>query len=199
MSALLTAHIEYIRYTDQELLQLLSQGDVKAFDTLYDRYWEMMFKKAFYLLQDRQICKDIVQDIFTLIWENRKKLQVRLLKPYLGAAVKFKIADHIRSGKVRMQFIERATIAPTQAGVEETAEWREMHQILQRAMAALPQKCLEIFTMSREGNLSNREIAERLGISVKTVENQITIAIRKIRSTVGPYLLTCLIAAMLND
>lgn len=183
-------------YSDQELLKLLSQDNRQAFDMLYSRYWEDMYKAAFFILRDRDACEDIVQDIFVWLWEHRQDIEIHSLKSYLKAAVKFKVANYIRSGNIRESFfdeIERFVPSALSPTSEEYTEVKEFNAIIQLAISHLPDKCREIFKLSREEHLSNLEIAKRLSISVKTVENQMTIALRRIRSAVEPYMIHLLI------
>ncbi len=181
----------YTSYTDNDLLRLLSQNDIEAFDTLYSRHWAGMYKTAFFVLRDPEACKDVVQDIFVWLWEHRQALEIQTLKSYLCAAVKFKVANYIRSSRIRESFFEasaRFHPCPLIENMEERTEINELKAIISRAVTGLPDKCREIFRLSREEYLSNREIAEKLGISVKTVENQMTIALDRIRRNVKPYM-----------
>lgn len=180
-------------YTDQELLKLLSQDNRQAFDMLYSRHWEDMYKAAFFILRDPGACKDIVQDIFIWFWEHRHTLEVLTLKSYLRAAVKFKVANYIRSGNIREGFFNelagfKSTVLVPSA--EELMEIKQLKAIIRQAISDLPEKCQEIFRLSREEHLSNQEIANKLHISVKTVENQMTIALRRIRRAIDPYMAT---------
>jgi RNA polymerase sigma-70 factor (ECF subfamily) len=170
---------------------LLSQGNREAFDILFSRHWEALYKSAFFILKDEDASKDVVQDVFIWLWENRTRLNINSLKSYLHAAVKFKVANYIRSGKIRESFfgeLAGAKILTEPAGPEETAELKELKSIIQAAIDELPDKCREIFLLSRDQQLSNAEIAAKLGLSIKTVENQMTIALRRIRNAVQPYL-----------
>ena len=181
----------YSTYTDNELLRLLSRNNIEAFDNLYTRHWAEMYKSAFFILKEQDACKDIVQDIFVWLWEHRQVLEIHTLKSYLKAAVKFKVANYIRSQKIRKSFFEELADYSPSAMVtnsEEMAEINELKAIIHLAIIELPDKCREIFRLSREEHLSNREIADRLGISVKTVENQMTIALSRIRRTLEPYM-----------
>ena len=117
-------------------------------------------------------------------------------KSYLKTAVKYKVANYIRSGNIRESFFEEASkfnYDTSVPGVDEFAEFKELNNIIQITVSKLPLKCQEIYRLSREGNLSNREIAEQLGISIKTVENQITIALHRIRANVEPQMLGILL------
>lgn len=182
----------YLSYTDADLLKLLSENDVAAFDLLYTRHWADMYKSAFTILREQEACKDIVQDVFVWLWTHRHTLMIQSPKSYFNAAVKFKVANYIRNRRARESlYVELAKYNPTgESGtIEEIAEIKELKVIIQQAILDLPEKCREIFRLKREEHLSNKEIADRLGISVKTVENQMTIALSKIRHTLEPYMI----------
>jgi RNA polymerase sigma-70 factor (family 1) len=181
---------DYTLYTDCELVALLALDDHRAFELLYTRHWAHLYQSAFFILRDKDACKDMVQDVFAWLWEHRHTLQVQSVKAYLKTAVRFKVANYIRSGRVRDSFFEELahfTPLALPPGSEELAEAKELQAIIQQEIGALPEKCQEIFRLSREEYLSNQEIADRLGLSVKTVENQKTIALKRLRSRVEPY------------
>lgn len=182
----------YNEYTDHALLELASKDNQHAFDALYLRHWEDMYKTAFIILKDAEPCKDIVQDIFIWLWEHRQTLQVLNLKAYLRAAVKFKIANYIRSGNVRESFFTELANRSFSLHTSpfDLIEFKQFKAIVRQAIDNLPDKCREIYQLSREKELTNQEIAEKLHISVKTVENQMTIALHRVRKATSPYLAT---------
>lgn len=183
-------------YTDAELLILLAQDSREAFDMLYHRHWENMYKTAFGILKDSNASKDVVQDIFIWLWQKRAALEIESLPAYLRAAVKFKVANYIRSANIRESFFEalgKLTITATAPAAEEIVEIKELKAIIINAVELLPDKCRTIYKLSRNEHLTNQQIADRLGLSVKTVEGQMTIALRRIRSALEPYLLTLLL------
>ncbi len=146
-----------------------------------------MYKFAFFMLRDKEACKDIIHDVFIWVWEHRTGLDMNCPKSYLKTAVKYKIANYIRTGNMKESFFEAAsdfTPGESEPGAVEFAEVKELNHIIQLTVSRLPPKCQEIFRLSREENLSNKEIARQLGISTKTVENQITIALHRIRANV---------------
>jgi len=182
--------------TDQELIILLCRGNEAAFSMLYKRHWADLYKFAFSILRDRDACKDLIQDVYAWIWDHRQSLEIQSPKSYLKTAVKYKVANYIRSGNIRESFFEEVVkfnYDTSLPGVDELAELKELNTIIQIAVTNLPLKCREIYRLSREEKLSNREIAEKLGISVKTVENQITIALHRIRNSVTPHLFSLLL------
>jgi RNA polymerase sigma-70 factor (ECF subfamily) len=177
--------------TDKELVSSISNGNQDAFNMLYSRHWEDLYKYAFVILKDKDACKDVIQDVFIWVWEHRKGLDIQAPRSYLKTAVKYKVANYIRTGNIRESFFEETiqfNPAQSEPGAAEFAEANELNSIIRLTVAHLPVKCREIFRLSREGNLSNREIARQLGISIKTVENQMTIALHRIRTDVERHL-----------
>lgn len=180
-------------HSDQELLKLLSEDDRDAFEKIYARHWELMYKTAYTILRDTDASKDIVQDIFIWLWEHRRSLQIISLKSYLRTAIKFKVANYIRSGNIRNSFFQEVIAgynAASAGAADAELDVKQLKIIIQEAIANLPEKCRTIFQLSREGHLTNQEIAKQLNISVKTVERQITIAISRVRQAAGPYMAT---------
>ncbi len=172
--------------SDKELLLLLYRDNQHAFDEIYRRYWNDMFRSAFNLLKDKEACLDIVQELFVWLWEHRNNLHIESLRPYLLTAVKFKVANYIKKGKIRSSFFDQLKgIEEPQHLLEDSLEVKEMMEIIHKFTCQLPEKSRKIFLLSRQEHLSNREIAESLNISIKTVENQMTIVLRKLKSSLA--------------
>lgn len=187
-------------HSDLELISLLKRDETYAFDQLYARHWSAMYRAAFYLLRDEEACMDIVQDIFAWLWEKRHQLDIQAVPSYLRTAVRFKVANYIRSGKIRESFYADLSGLNTEtpAGSQELLELNDLKTIIREAVNCLPEKCREIFLLSRDGQLSNQQIADLLGISIKTVEAQKTIALKRIRIAVEPHLLALLLFPVLT-
>ncbi len=178
--------MQYKYLPDDELLLKLSHDDKNAFDEIYRRYWSDMFNAAYNIFRERESCMDIVQELFIWLWEHRNQLNVASLKPYLMVAVKFKVSNYIRSGKVKASFFDKLKqVQEPYELAEDSMEVKELVAIIDHFTNQLPERCREVFLLSRQEHLSNKEIAERLGISVKTVENQMTIAIKKLRTSLS--------------
>jgi len=172
-----------------DLWERLLKDDKEAFVELYRSYWGLLYKATFNFLQDREQSMDVVQEVFTWLWEHRKQLHIKTsLKGYLLAAVKFKTANVIRDGKIQDRAYNR--IAEVQSLPDSTEagfqlEVKELEDLIRQTVDAFPGKCKAVYELSRNENLSNREIAHQLGISVKTVESQMTIALRRLRGAVA--------------
>ncbi|SHM06014.1 RNA polymerase sigma-70 factor, ECF subfamily [Chitinophaga jiangningensis] len=178
---------------DSELLSYLKDGNVRAFDTIYARYWADLYKHACCTLRNREQALDIIQEVFTWLWVNRETVQITSLKQYLKGAVRFKMANYLRASKSQkqlinsLQYLAEDTVAPVDIHL------KELQSLIASAVDALPEKCKEVYSMSRHEQLSHAEIASRLNISVKTVENQISIALKRIRIHIGSTLLSLLL------
>ncbi|SJZ65945.1 RNA polymerase sigma-70 factor, ECF subfamily [Chitinophaga eiseniae] len=188
-------------YSDLELISLLKRGDVEAFDLLYSRHWPGMYQAAFYLLRDQNACMDIVQDIFAWLWEKREQLDIQAVPSYLRSAVRFKVANYIRSGKIRDEFYTTLSglSLPETPGPQDFLELNDLKAIITQVVNSLPEKCREIFLLSRDGQLTNQQIADLLNISIKTVEAQKTIALKRIRAAVDPHLLALLLLPIVTS
>ena len=138
-----------------------------------------------YYIHDREKSQDLVLDIFTYIWENRQNFEIKqTLKAYLFQAARNKSFTYIRDKKIPVYLEEMEGMEIVQ-NYDSELELQELHHLIEEAVSLLPDKCREIFRKSREENLTNKEIAGQLHISEKTVEGQITIALKKIRIHLG--------------
>lgn len=177
----------YSAYTDQELLTLIKTGDYTAFNEIYDRHADALYGSAYNILRDRDGCRDIIQDIFIWFWQNRFQLNINNCRAYLLTAVKFKTANYIRDNKIGKGFFaELSTIDVSGDDEANAIEVRELSDFIKSLADQLPGRYGEIFRLSRYQQLSNKEIALQMGISEKTVENQITIALKKLKEKLGP-------------
>eukprot|EP01133_Synstelium_polycarpum_P009291 gene9291-10895_t len=178
--------VVYTELSDNELTVLLRRGERLAFNEIYNRHSEYLYRFAFNILKEEEECTDAIQDIFVWLWENREKVQATSLKSYLCAAVKYKLARVIRGSKRRAEILSAHPDVKEEACYTEDAlEVKELKSLISQFTGALPPRAKEIFEMSRNEYLSNKEIAVRLGISEKTVENQMTIVLKKLKSNLG--------------
>lgn len=176
----------YSKFSDADLLDLLKSGDAAAFTEIYKRYWEFLYKSCFAILKDSDTSDDIVQDIFVWLWSNREKHITDSFKPYLYSAVKYKVANVIRHGKVKAVFFESVVQNYQEVEIDNNSlEVKELKEIIAQFTSTLPERAKMIFDLSRNKLLSNKEIAGQLGISEKTVENQMNINLKKLKISLG--------------
>lgn len=179
--------------TNEELfiVRKMIDGDIDSFKYFFDRYYNELCNFVHIYLHDQVLAEEIVQDIFVYFWENRQKLQISTsVKAFLFSASKFKSLNLLRDTKTQKKIVEKIGKAESFHAQEQNSSYidtDEFRKILDSAIDQLAPKCKEIFLLSKREELSNREIAERLNISVKTVENQMTIALKKLREYLIPY------------
>lgn len=175
---------DYTKFTDDELVTLLMQGDMHAFNQIYHRYFDSMYKFAFRILNDEDDCNDMLQNIFIWLWEHREKLRINSLSSYLFAAIKFNLVGVIKRSNRRTEIL--TNVPTTQMEFEDLSlELKELTQIIKNFTETLPNKAREIFELSRSQYLNNKEIATLMGLSEKTVENQMTISLKKLKNHLG--------------
>ena len=166
------------------LLNLIKEGDKLAFKHLFETYFTPLCRFMHVYISDKAVVEELALDIFVYVWENRTTLQIQLsFKAYLFQAARNRCLNVLRQKKKTISLDE---VDKDVADVEEMSlENDELYRLIQEAVFALPEKCKEVFELSRNENLSNKEIAERLNISVKTVEAQITKALKRIKDFLG--------------
>lgn len=168
--------------SDEELVNLLNEGSREAFDEIYRRHWSKMYLVAFNMLRDHDACMDVIQDVFVWIWDKSGELEVLTLKSYLLSSVKYKVTNVIRKLKSRQSFLDRIeNIEPSFDNVSSEMELKELKAVLSQFTAELPERCREVFELSRNKHLSNKQIALKMGISEKAVERQMTIALKRLK------------------
>lgn len=171
-------------HTDAEWVSRIRSGDEHAFDLIYKKHWLRLFRTACRITEDESVAEDIIQETFISFWEKGCHKDIFSIEAYLYQSVKFRSFMHLRSGAISRKHLEHlANIAASVDG-EKEYEVRELEELLRRSMNDLPERCREVFYLSRIDALSNKKIAEKLHISPKTVENQITKAIKHLRLSI---------------
>lgn len=161
------------------------------FDKIYVLYYSRMFRFAKeYVLFDED-AENIVQNVFLLLWEKREVLDIQIsLVSYLFALVKNKSLDYLRHKVIADEYKQELSAKLTALELLNysfTSD-EEIEQILMTAINKLPERCRQVFLKSRIEGKRNREIANELNLTVSTVENQMTIALRKLRVELKDYL-----------
>ena len=183
----------HLEANERELREAIKFGDQKAFKILFDRYFPTLIATASHYLQDENECENIVQDIFLNIWLKREVLEIRDFKSYLKAAARYHVYKVIRSKNLAgsVIFTDENLENESVYAINSGEEWLNVSALktqISGYLRMLPKRCREIFLMSREENLTNSEIAEKLNISKRSVENQITAALHHLRVNIKNYL-----------
>ena len=173
--------------SDSNLFDKIRRGDEAAFSRLFDDYYTALCFFANKYLSDMDGARSLVQQVFIDLWMKREKIFVNYsVKSYLYKTVKNRCIDVLRkeiNSSEISESIENMNHTPFRDLVEEA----ELNERINASVNQLPEKCREIFMLCRFEGLQYSEIAERLGISVKTVEMQMGIALKKLRKCLSDY------------
>ncbi len=153
-------------------------------DLLFKTHYEALCRTAFRILADGVAAEDIVQEVFLEIWRNRDRLQLSgSFGAYLRKATVNRSLNYLRDRKMIVTDVDESD--GDLSGAAENAvldfETLELQEAIERAIDTLPVRCRQVFMLSRFEEMPAKEIAETLGISIKTVENQMTKAIKTLR------------------
>ena len=168
-------------FSESECLCQLKLGDEQAFDALFRHYSALVYRFSYSYLKSRVEAEEIVQDCFLKIWERRHELREDIsLKGYLFTTAHHAVLNLLRRSKHQLRFqTHLAALRPVTA--TNGAEYSEIEALYQAALEKLPPKRRQIFVLSRQQGLSYSEIAQQLNLSAKTVEAQITQALKFLR------------------
>lgn len=175
---------------DVELIVLLRKGDLDAFTAMHKRYYGVLYSHAYKRLPDREEVKDILQELFTYVWNNKETIKFNVnLQAYLYTAVRNKILNVFKHQKIKSDYITsfEAFLVNDEPTPDETLRIKELISIINAEVCALPPQMRLIFEMSRNANLSHQEIAEKLQISPLTVKKQVNNSLRILRVKLGTH------------
>lgn len=177
--------------SERELLERLRDSDQEAFRRLFEKYQPVLFRYIHHSLHEADDAHDVVQETFVRVWDLRASL-----KPDLSLlALLFRVSRNLVRDRVKHQAVRKRLepdVPPSlHASAENPEEVLHAHVLEERineiVRTKLPAKCREVFLLSRVEGMSNTEIGERLGITVKTVENQITRGLNVLRRELRGY------------
>ncbi|MHA7944636.1 RNA polymerase sigma-70 factor [Formosa sp. 3Alg 14/1] len=176
--------------SDKNIINGLKASDKKALTILYNTYWKVLYISSFNLLKDKEVCEEIIQDVFIDLWNKRQELEIKVsLQSYLYACVRYKVFAEFRSNRImRVELFEEIDKRLQYTTPETKMMHKELQQHIELVVESLPEKCKRVYKLSRNEQLSHKEIAEQLGITIKTVENHITNALRVLRTSLGQIL-----------
>lgn len=186
----LSSLVKEATYSEARLLQLLAEGNAAAFREIYDRFQQSVFSFAFYLTKSKDLSEEIVQEVFTRIWEKREGLpEALLLLPYIKKMTQNLVLDIFRKAgreQAFQQFLyhEMTTVLTEPS---DALQEKELRRIYRDAIELLPPQKKIIFTLSRDHQLSYDQIAAKLHLSPNTVRNHMTEAIRSVRTHVEKH------------
>lgn len=188
-------------FEDKSILQRLKQGDRLAFDLIFKSYWDPLLIYLSKLVKDRTDAEDLLQNIFVNLWNRSQSSEIQDLHTWLyGAARKSALFYHRSQGNQKKLIATILDYIQAEGfSVSEQQQGKELQHIIDREIEALPTKMREVFLLSRQEQLSYKEIAERLNISDKTVKKQINNALNILRTSLKKQGLYSLLLLLLID
>ena len=178
--------------SDQKLVVLLKRDDLKSYEVLFHRYYDLFLTFTKRDVREHVAAEDIVQEVFMQLWLGRDRLdEHRSLYNLLFTMTKHRIYDHFRRRynleALRRPLSEFDAVSDEAESPESGLEAEQLRQTIARTVAAMPPQRRTIFALSRQENLSRQEIARRLGVSVRTVDKHLELALREIRLRVKDF------------
>ena len=174
-----------INLDDKKLLQQIEEGSKGAFALLYDKYWGKAYSDAYKRIKDADQAKDIVQEIFTHIWIKRESTHIDNISAYLNIAVRNSVIKIVAKQKLTDPFFSALeNIVFAEAEADTDLIWKELLLSYEALLNTLPPQRQTIFRLRYKNDLSTSDIASHMGLSRKTVQNQLRLATEQIKLTI---------------
>ncbi len=180
-----------MQLTEKEIFIAIREGNERIFEEVFRKYYQSLCHYANNILKDSDEAEEIVQNLFFSLWEKRASLEINIsLKSYLYRSVHNHCLNRIKHLKIREEYVQYSNnyYENSYESVNQAVMGNELEAKIKAAIEKLPEQCRLVFKMSRFEELKYNEIAEQLGISVKTVENQIGKALKVLRAELIDYL-----------
>jgi RNA polymerase sigma-70 factor, ECF subfamily len=188
----------YQNFSDQALILLLQQGNKEAYAEIYERYKNLLYNHAYKKLGNQEEVKDVLQELFTNLWNKRADIPVTMnLSGYLYAGIRNRILNLLSHKQVENKYIAslQQFIGEEAYTTDLAIREKEFAALIQKEIDQLPPKMREVFLLSRSAYLTHQEIAERLSISEQTVAKQVTNALRILRVRLGSLIILLIFAS----
>jgi RNA polymerase sigma-70 factor (family 1) len=181
----------YESTSDTELVDLLKSGNRLAYTEIYHRYKIVLHSHAYKWMRDREEAKDIIHELFTFLWDKRESIHFNSnLSGYLYVSLRNKIFNRVSRKKIESEYVSslQSFIDQGNCITDHLVREKQLANLIEKEIAALPQKMREVFELSRKSNLSHKEIAEQLDLSDQTVRKHIQHALKILRTRLGLYM-----------
>jgi len=178
--------------TDQDLLEAIRKNDEKAFNELFNRYWRKVHAMAYSRVRSKEVTEEIVQDLFTSLWDKRATHSIKNLHSYLFQAVKFKVLNYLESRIVQEKYWDyyKNFVPQKENATQIAVEYDDLMEAIEQGMEHLPEKSKNVFRLHRMEGWSIPEIASRLNLSEKAIQYHLTQSVKKLRVHLKNYILT---------
>lgn len=171
---------------------MFQQDSEKAIEALFQLHYAYLCQTAVRIVADARLAEDLTQEVFLELWRKKEGINFAIsIKAYLRRAVVNKALNHIRDRKKITDDEDKLlNVESAEPSVTQQLDSEELQQLIDRSIDELPEKCRVVFVLSRFEEMSYQEIADHLGISIKTVENQIVKALKHMRAALQPWMET---------
>lgn len=184
-----------VEYSDSTVISLLKQGNQKVFEMVFKSHFKNLHAYAYTFLKDDGQAEEVVQNVFCRIWEKRDLLKTDgSIKSYLYRAVHNESLNYLKHQKVKASFqvYYAGEMDQVQDHSSKAMLADELEKHISQAMSELPQQCRTIFQLSRFEQLKYQQIADQMGLSIKTIENQMGKALKLMRTKLAEFLMIIL-------
>lgn len=165
--------------TDERLIEAIRRNDYVSYNKLFERYYGRLCQYVYSLLMDKSDTEDIVQELFLNIWKNRERIEIKEnVGGYLYKMAKHLALNHLRS---KVYFNNLSETQDQLSYEDDRVESEEFRIALYSYIDHLPGRCKEVLLLHRIKGLKQKEISEKLDVSIKTIKNQIWISLQKLR------------------
>ncbi len=177
-------------YTDQELKALFEKDAAAATELLFRLYYKKVCQAVYKIIPKGEVTEDLAQEVFYELWRKKDHLIIRTsYVAYLRRAAINKALNYLRDQKIKLDDSTVVSQIKLRAPLsDEKLEAAELQKVIDGLVDQLPERCRLVFVLSRFEQMSYKEIAHEMGISTKTVENQISKALKLLKEALGPYL-----------
>ena len=180
-----------VHHNDEVLLENLRNDDAKAFEQIFKKYWQKLYLVAKAKLLSHDDAEEVIQGIFSTLWEKRRTLIIRDLSHYLQVCVKNRVLNHIRTNITKEKYwAHYSAFLPAHNDITtEAVAFDELDHALHDAVESLPEKSRQVFRLSRVEGRTNAEIANMLALSEKSIEYHLTKSLKDLKVRLKDYIL----------
>ena len=166
------------------LIHRLKNGDEKAFTEIYNSYWPKLLAIGYHFTKDKQMAEDVVHDVMLSLWQRKNEVSIESLDAYLATAVKFAVFKMLAKSKRRDEIMDSIPSESSTNNIEQQLDAKFLEDYTNGIIEQMPEKTRLVFELSRHHSGSNKEIAQKVNLSGKSVEYHLTKALKLLREKI---------------